>query len=605
MVSEAAPGADAGGPRVISVSAARIHCALGLLLLALSWFPGPLAAEPLTAAQGLAVPPDDRAVVVFYRLAPVRGAATWDQWHTTLQVRGLTEGRVTVDHAGTLPAGNPRLATGEALRVELLPGEVEFLVFRVRRPGRRQVLQTHSETLSLTPGSVTLIRVDAFNDAPVIQAQVPETLVDPQSLRWARHDLAGWQLRALHGMHAGALAIEPPLDPRCLPGERRVRWANAELLAELRDCAWQPGKLRWQDGSELSTRFRVEGGVMASVGVSHYVSGYTRVVLCAIPGSPLTEGAGELFFSPCGFVGAIDGVAVDAGGGVEPVIARLRGAPGTSVDLTVVDVSGRRLAERRIERVRLPNALGLVPEGMARVEYADGRRYFGPVRLPSADETGTLPPAEPLAGIGQLTWPDGSGYLGEFLDGQAHGAGWCFDRFDLWSGEPCRYQDGEALLDTGALQRSPEAILAMQPGLPPSVAVDFLRQRHIEALLAENWPTFLQLDADLAALGADSGVEALFFAARALHALGRPEPAMTRLTAYLTLAGSEGGQYGAALGLFAELQPQLDAARSQRSAEELTSRQAREAFCAAALAEELRPCGCAEHDLGGSTAECL
>lgn len=587
--------------------ACRFHQGLCLLLLVLAWSPRPLVADTLTAAQGLAAAPDDRAVVVFYRLPPARGAAVWDVlWYTSLQAIGLTEGRVFVDHADTLAPGNPRLAAGEALRLELLPGVVVLGVQRSRGRGRRQVQQGHSEVLTLEPGSLTLVQVDAFAEAPVFRQHAPEALTDPQALRWSRHDLAGWQTRTLLAMHAGALAIEPPLDPRCLPGERRVRWANAELLGELQDCAWQSGTLRWQDGSELATRFRAEAGVLASLQLVRSAAGRTLLMLCAQPGSPLFRGGGALFFAPCGYVGAIDGVAVAADSTVEDMIAQLRGVPGSSVSLTVVDAGGSRLAERGIERVQLPHAIGLVPEGMARVSYADGRRHLGPVSLPSADETGTLPPAEPAAGLGQLTWADGNGYLGEFRDGLAHGAGWCFDSFDPRSGEPCRYQDGQALLETGALRRSPADILAAQSGLPPGVAVDFLRQRHIEALLAENWSTFLQLDADLTTLGADTGVEALFFAARALQALGHPEPAMTRLTAYLTLAGSEGAQYGAALGLFAELQSQVEPARARRLAEEAAAREAREAFCTAARAENLLPCGCAEHGaFSGSAGACL
>jgi len=99
------------------------------------------------------------------------------------------------------------------------------------------------------------------------------------------------------------------------------------------------------------------------------------------------------------------------------------------------------------------------------------------------------------------------------------------------------------------------------------MTIDLLRRQHIEALLDERWIDFLQLDADLTVLGADTGVEALFYVARALAATGRPEIALQRAMGYLNLAGAEGAAYGEALSLVAELRPLAELARADREAQ--------------------------------------
>jgi hypothetical protein len=577
------------------------------LAAALAWPSACAAGETLAAAQALAPPADDRAALILYRPAssasPARG---WRMWFMRLDTRGLGgAATVVLMHEDAPVPRDPRqqlLLPGQALRIDLLPGTVALSVARDRLQRRRSIQQAHTETLDLQPGSLTVIEADALDEEPVFRFRDPAALQAAGTLRWAYLNLARDQHTAILAMHAGAQAIEPPVDPRCLPGPRTVRWANAALSTELIDCAWQQGTVSWSDGSRLETRFRAEAGVLASLHLSTTSDNQRLAALCAMSGSPLSQGGGALFFAPCGYVSAVDGIRIDSNTTQADLLAWLRGAPNSIVRLSVVDINGRPLTEREVQRVRLPQVLALVPEGTARFDAADGSRFTGRALLLDADAQAQLPYARPADSIGQLVRADGSGYVGEFRAGLPNGRGWCFDVF---GGESCHYESGLELVDTGALRRPADVILAEQAGLPAGIAVDFLRRRHLEALLAEDWNSFLQLDADLMTLGADTGVEALYFTASALEALGRPEPAITRLTAYLNLAGSSGVQYGEALSMFARLQPRTESAREARLVEEDAARDARRAFCASALAEGVRPCGCAEFpELGVAAGRC-
>ena len=229
---------------------------------------------------------------------------------------------------------------------------------------------------------------------------------------------------------------------------------------------------------------------------------------------------------------------------------------------------------------------------------SDSTRYHGAWSLANASlantdrsRGGRILPLPSLGGMGQEIRADGSGIVGRFVDGRIQGAAWCFD---VLSGEECRFENGKRLTETGAERRPVAEILALEPGLSPSMTIDLLRQRQIQALLGERWAEFLQLETDLSALGIDSGIEALFYVGRALSALGRYEAALPRIQAYLNIAGASGASYGDALSLFAELRSQAEAERQTRLTRENEARAEREQFCRATQTSGDALCGCRE-----------
>lgn len=232
----------------------------------------------------------------------------------------------------------------------------------------------------------------------------------------------------------------------------------------------------------------------------------------------------------------------------------------------------------------------IIPNGLSSLVRSDGQQIIAKMRLATANDAGDL--AAPIPwDIGQSRWPDGNGVLGAFSDGTINGQAWCFD---IVSGEECTLVNGQRLTETGAQRRTVAEILATEPGLSSSMTIDLLRQRQIEALLGERWVEFLQLDADLSALGVDTGVEALYYAGRALYGLGRHESALQRIHAYLNIAGASGASYGQALSLFAELRPRAEAAQQRRLSLMRAERDQRERFCRAAQMQGRSLCGCRE-----------
>ncbi|MGM0679735.1 MAG: hypothetical protein ACQESY_07705, partial [Pseudomonadota bacterium] len=189
--------------------------------------------------------------------------------------------------------------------------------------------------------------------------------------------------------------------------------------------------------------------------------------------------------------------------------------------------------------------------------YPDGRRYTGPVVLDSA-KGNQLPLARPRDSAsrtmkklnlhGQIIQADGQGFIGQFDQGQPRGQGYCFKGT---RGEPCfyapdsngkvtslAYSGNEELKRPAYSTRPASAILADFNNLPKSAAIDLLRKRWVDALLAEKWDAYLIHMAELQTLGFDTGVESIFYEAKALQATRWPELAYDKLQSYLNLAGA-------------------------------------------------------------------
>jgi hypothetical protein len=244
----------------------------------------------------------------------------------------------------------------------------------------------------------------------------------------------------------------------------------------------------------------------------------------------------------------------------------------------------------------------IIPKGLSSLVRSNGEEIIAKMRLATANDAGSLPAPIPWD-IGQSRWPDGTGVLGAFIDGVINGQSWCFD---VLSGEVCHLENGQRLTETGVQRRFVADILATEPGLSPSMTIDLLRQRQIEALLSERWLEFLQLDADLSTLGVDTGIEALYYTGLALSGLGRYEPALQRINAYLNIAGASGASYGQALSLFADLRPRGEAAQQRRVSLMRSERELRGRFCRAVQLQGHSLCGCREFpELAIALGQCV
>lgn len=458
--------------------------------------------------------------------------------------------------------------------------------------------------LTLNAGETVYIQLDARREAPwvaQVEADVfadylasggrPVGIVEDQWFRGQHLSVLGW--------HFGAQTIDPPVDGHCSDGPRLVDWGNASLAAELEDCGYRSGEFNWQDGTEASIEFAdLRGEALRFGTLTVPRGGYaTSYWLRRIPESQaLDEHAFALIDANgtshasymSGSLRAIDGT--DARGlSREETLRRLRGPLGSRVTLALSPGNTQTVNRLSVTRSGPASSIVLWPE-WGRVSWPDGWRFTGDIQLSAADADGMLPPPQPN-GLGEFAAPDGGRVLARSKGRMPEGMGLCIDVFGV---EPCRWSDGRRLTDTGAVRRDVEEVLSLQPGLNPAMALDFLRQRQIEALLAERWTEYLQLEADLTALGVDTGIEALFFAARALETLGRHEQAWQRLTGYLNIAGQQGANYGEALSMFGRLQPEAEGATQRRITSEAAFADEARAFCELALTRGDALCACRE-----------
>ncbi|MCC5886619.1 MAG: hypothetical protein JJT88_09310 [Gammaproteobacteria bacterium] len=533
--------------------------------------------------------PEDAAVVILFRETD-RHRGRLDFWYWGLSGQGIAwtgghmETLIPMPNMAEAPAP---LTAARATRLILWPG-------RYRTSMTRQ-LQTHEEKLTLNAGDLLILQLDADRRTPFARAVSPEAFATHLSRRggigWRSVDRRAYQTSYLMEQHFDALEITPDIDGFCRDGVRTLRWHNAQFEAELVDCGWRDGQLRFDDGTtvalslpDLSARSIVvahpldDGNTQFHTFHAGSAAGTPGAVVGGLgaqdhgPGQPWPEPPPpawrQWFPSESGLLRAIDGQPV-AGLDETQLDPLLRGAPGSRVRITVQshlpDAGGRSFEFELARNLRAvdvwPYRLLLPQQTKGRITRPNGSRYAGGVQLLRAKD-GHLPVPRP-DGSGRKMLADGSGYEGRFRNGGAEGLLWCIELDDEG---PCEFAGGWRLSETGAVLRTPEEILASQPGFGRDMTIDLLRRQHIEALLDERWTDFLQLDADLTVLGADTGVEALFYVARALAATGRPEIALQRAMAYLNLAGAEGAAYGEALSLVSQLRPQAEQARTTREA---------------------------------------
>ncbi len=545
---------------------------LGLISLSLAWPATALGADDTKGPAWQQVP-EDAAVVILFRGSD-RHRGRIRSWDWSLQ----SDGASPIRHLETLvpwiiemdnlPAP---LTAATATRLVLWPDQYSTAINRQS--------ERHEDLLTLNAGDLLILQLDADTRAPFARAVSAEAF----ATHLARQRGGGWRdvdHRAIHAaqlseQHLAAVEITPRIDNICRDGRRTLRWHNARLEAELVDCSWQEGSLSYDDGTtvelslpDLRARSVITGYVSPATGdVRFHTSLESIREGRSFTDRGLTGGVASLPVS--GRLHAVDGHSVEELREQRELELLLRGAPGSTMRLTVgsyVHTSPSRRSEFELPRNQRAtegtmSSLFFPPKVQARLTYADASRYAGGIELQPAED-GHLPLPSP-EGPGRRTLADGSGYEGRFENGAAEGLMWCFGLDDAG---PCAFANGRRLSETGAILRSPDEILQTQPGFNRDMTIDLLRRQHIEALLAERWAEFLQLDSDLTVLGADTGVESLFYVARALAATGRPHIAEQRAMAYLNLAGAEGAAYGEALSLVTELRPAAERARNEREA---------------------------------------
>ncbi len=556
----------------------RLRRACWLVCLLLGPWPAAALADAADEALGAdwRQVPEGAAVVILFRDRD-RHRGRLRSWNWFLSGKGVAW---TGAHLETLLPMNVAdapapLTAGTATRLTLWPGRYQTTMTRQD--------QFHDEVLELNAGDLLILQLDADNQAPFARTMSTEAFATHLTRRggigWRNVDRRGYQTAHLNEQNLAAVEITPAIDGFCQDGTRKLRWHNAQLEAELVDCSWQHGHLQFDDGTTVALPSLPDLSFRSIIGAFPYPPGSGDVRFYSIaqagddraaawPG-PVPVDWQRWFASGASMLHAIDGEPVT---GLEQaqLEALLRGAPGSRLHVTVssnLPAAGSRRFE--FELLRNLNAIEeigysplLPPKVDARLTQADGSGYLGSIHLLAAED-GHLPRPLP-EGPGRKVLADGSGYEGHFSAGQADGLMWCFD---LDGEGPCEFSGGRRLSETGAIQRSEEEILATQPGFNREMTVDLLRRQHIETLLEERWPAYLQLDSDLKVLGVDTGIEALFYVARALAATGRPDLAEQRAMAYLNLAGADGAAYGDALSLVAELRPWAEHARAMRDAQ--------------------------------------
>lgn len=541
--------------------------------------PWPVAALADAADESLGADwrqvPEGAAVIILFRDND-RHRGRLRSWRWFLSGKGVAW---TGAHLETLLPMNVAdapapLTAAKATRLTLWPGRYQTTMTRQ--------YQFHEETLELNAGDLLILQLDADNRAPFARTVSPDAFATHLTRRggigWRHVDRRAHQSANLNHYQLGTVEIKPAIDGFCQDDTRTLHWHNAQLEAELVDCSWQHGHLQFDDGTTVALPSLPDLSFRSIIGAFPYPPGSGDVHFyvaarigddrtAAWPG-PVPVDWQRWFASGVGMLHAIDGQPVAGLEGAQ-LAALLRGAPGSRLRITVSSnlpaAGSRRFEFELLRHLNAIEQIGYSPllplKVHARLTQADGSQYLGSVHLLTADD-GHLPRPLP-EGPGRRILADGSGYEGQFSDGEADGLMWCFD---LDGEGPCEFAGGRRLSETGAILRSEEEILATQPGFNREMTMDLLRRQHIEALLEERWPAFLQLDTDLKVLGVDTGIEALFYVARALAATGRPDLAEQRAMAYLNLAGADGAAYGDALSLVAELRPLAEHARAMRDA---------------------------------------
>jgi hypothetical protein len=487
-----------------------------------------------------------------------------------------------------------QIGFGKPDAIYLLPGRYTLIA-------GDQGLNPHPIEINLAAGEIQVLR-HTSDRPPYLEPVHQDALFTDRELRGSAPELRRVdekQVLTQRRVFLNADEIETHAEDFCIQGIARARWANAQLESRFENCAPISGTFSYDDGTTLSASFEVIGGIgimfSQQYGVLHIENAYAGMP-AALAGIRDSEQ-----------IVAVDHIVLNRLQNAAEAIAALRGPPGSTVRVQVSPLFVPQQA-RVVDIVRapIPGMFEMKPASPAHLRHADGSRFRGTVELdhgealvqPGKTTVGSTPSSQrhglPLprpVGIGQLMQPDGHGFLGPFENGLAHGQGYCFT---ATGGRACRYQEGVRVSDSGVATRDARSVLSSVGNLPPEAAVDMLRQRWIQALMEERWSDFLDRQADLHAVGFDTGDESLFFEARALNATGQPEAAMERLVAYLNLVGSAGASYPDALALYPVLEAPAAAAREARLAALRTAREARMAYCEIDAQTERPACGCHE-----------
>lgn len=375
-------------------------------------------------------------------------------------------------------------------------------------------------------------------------------------------------------------------DGNCLVAPVRVLWPNARFSASVDECHMQRATIRYDSGVSVDMPLADRKLIGISWSQENRGQPYVERVF---PGSP-AESAGLKGM----YVVAVDGQPLPAGDKSYVQASRLIKEANGPVILNVAEANGVNQREVRLEPAAFPaTRLSVQPSGPLSVTFPDGRRFDGQVELSSAREQGQALPPPKLGQVGQWTDSRG-GYLGGVAGNQPNGPGYCYQG-DGRNGQPCRYEQGKRVeSDTGVSSRSRQAIMAETQGLTGQAAIDLLKRKMIDALSAERWTPFLRYHDDLQTLGVDTGLEAIYYQAKALSELGRVPAAFERVQAYLNLAGTSGAAYSDALALYSALEPRVALARTQQQREREQAREDRRAFCAVQLEQGEPLCGCRE-----------
>ncbi|MDZ7802605.1 hypothetical protein [Thiohalophilus sp.] len=426
--------------------------------------------------------------------------------------------------------------------------------------------------------------------------------------------------------------VESNIPPgnECLPNPLKLRWTNARFEGQVSDCGYvRQGTFTYDDGGRLTARFPHDK--RGKVGALVSIDEGPRYRLQPIAHQPLHKAMQavslrvdylKLGAINSGNLVAIDGVRLAH---VRPdlplLIEMLTGDPGSKVTLTFESQALGSKADLVVTRSSPESGSGLsmrpnlaLPGIDSQIRYPDGRRYTGPVLFGAAKKEEALPLARPRDSAsaklkalnlhGQLIYADGRGFIGQFDKGLPSGEGYCFKGK---RGEACSYwvnpsnntshqvYSGEEELEaTGYSYRSAEEIRTDFDGLPHSAVIELLRKRWVDALLAEDWTNYLIHMTELQTLGFDTGMESIFYEARALQANGNTELAYDRVQNYINLAGSAGANYAEALDLYTRLEGPARQARQQRLARIAQARKQRRAFCEKLIEQGTLLCGCRE-----------
>ncbi|MFO7603575.1 MAG: PDZ domain-containing protein [Gammaproteobacteria bacterium] len=511
------------------------------------------------------------------------------------------------------PAKTSQHCAGAASMFHLLPGKYQLVLMR-QTPGWSTVTTiNHRIDVTLAAGESRIFKW-VSDDAPFVEELSPErarpelsgAIAAATNFKSVRSSLKlheqQWATVKRHLLNADETDFDPTLD--CPDKPLRAKWSNASFEGRFTNCALTHGDFFYNDGTRVRTHF-MNGGL----GIRFYYNGLISEVLSGSAAERAGITAGQ-------YLHAIDGTTVTSSVPKrnDNVVAALAlGDVGSKARLTLS--TGPQGPKRTVvtERAMIPGLLSLVPGARSEIHYPDGRRYRGPISLNRPlvliGQVAVLDLPIPLDASdkinqrlnphGQLSQPDGSGFLGQFVKGQPEGHGYCYKRDQ---GQSCFYSKGteqwrgEKTPQMAPYIRGRDAndILNSLGDLPRQVAIDLLRKRWVDALLAERWNDYLVHMAELQKVGFDTGIEAIYYEGRALQELGWPEQAHDKYEAYINLAGTGGASYADALSSYSRIKGEAQQARQKRLGQISQARDKRRDFCRAQVSSGTSLCGCLE-----------